>query len=104
MANIDKFIVCSCGCSEHLIRLQQFDWVREGKILDTDIGVSIHLSQHAGFFRRLWTAIKYVFGHRSEYGDFDEILLEDKDIDEIINFCEEYKKSKAEALKSRKES
>lgn len=104
MANIDKFIVCSCGCSEHLIRLQLFDWEKDGQVVDMDIGVSIHLSQHRGLFSRIWIAIKYVLGYRSQYGDFDEILLEDKDIDDIMTFCQEYKTSKAKVLESRKKS
>lgn len=40
-----------------------------------DVFLSVHLVREPNIFKRIWLAMKYIFGMRSIYGDFDEILL-----------------------------
>jgi hypothetical protein len=98
MPSLDKFIVCVCGCTEHLIRLEQFNWEKDGKVVDCDVSMTVHLSHSLGFFRRIWVAIKYVFGAASKYGNFDEVLLDEAKAQEIIDFLQTYKETKAKMV------
>jgi hypothetical protein len=73
----DNLFICNCGSVEHqfIVRLDdEWDFVY----------VSIHLSPHP-LHKRLINAIKYIFGHRSKYGDFDEIILNEDDTKKLVN-------------------
>ena len=59
---------CQCHSTEHIMLLSK---------IDGDFYLTIHLSKH-GFFQRVWHAIKYVFGYRCKYGDFEEIIISDE--------------------------
>ena len=41
---------------------------------DEDLFIEVHLAP-LPFWRRVRQAVKYVLGHRSKWGDFDEIVL-----------------------------
>jgi hypothetical protein len=56
-------IECACHSPEHSLHFQVYEE-------DGEFYVSVYLGQD-GFFKRLWTAIKYVAGYKSKYGDFD---------------------------------
>ena len=79
-------VECNCEDLEHIIKLVYFED-------DKDIlYVEYHL-QTWTFWRRLWCAIKYIFGFQSKYGDFGEALWT-KDIvtqvrDNLNDFLEE---------------
>ena len=52
---------------------------------------SIHLSP-LPWYKRLINGIKYIFGYRCKYGDFDEFLFDEKHIDKLnqmVNFLNE---------------
>ena len=62
--------VCDCSNMEH-----QFVISYDDEYYD-EIVVQIHLTQVDSFVQRIKQAVKYIFGHRSNYGDFQEILLD----------------------------
>ena len=35
------------------------------------------------FLKRVWSAIKYIFGYRSKYGHFDEFIFNKEDSDKL---------------------
>lgn len=72
--------VCACGSPEHQFSL----WIDEG-----DLVLLVHLAQHR-FIDRIWTAIKYVFGYRSKYGDWDETFITVDDAKKIVTFIGGY--------------
>ena len=74
-------VVCSCGHSDHMFIL-----VRD-KCADNyvDLALTIHLSPMP-FFQRIKKAISYIFGKRSKYGDFDEVLINRNAAIKIVNF------------------
>lgn len=50
---------------------------------DGQVYCSVHLKPEANVFKRIWRAVKYVFGHRSNYGDFDEFIFNPEDADSL---------------------
>ena len=87
---MEKYINCICHSPDHLIKLQILDWKKDQVLQDVDLVVSVHITLEASFFRRIWIAIKYIFGHYSQFGEFDEILLDDNKTEEMIEFFEYY--------------
>lgn len=45
--------------------------------------VQIHLKNYKGFFERVWVGVKYIFGYKSKYGDWDEMLLDESHIPQL---------------------
>jgi hypothetical protein len=77
--NITEYFHCKCHSPDHTLR---FDLVS----FDDD-KPEVYVSTHLTTFplrRRIWAAIKYVFGYRCRYGHFDEFLLQDEDRTRLI--------------------
>jgi len=89
--NIDKFVVCTCGSTEHLIRLQLFQWMNKyGETTDVDVSFEIHLVSNYSFLSRLWIGLKYIFGFKQKNGHFEDVLLNRDKAKEIILFLQDY--------------
>jgi hypothetical protein len=76
----EKIVFCSCRSLDHVFKFVHFTddmWV----YLET------HLSK-TNLFRRLWYAIKYVFGYESHFGATDEVVLTLEQIKDINLFLE----------------
>jgi hypothetical protein len=39
----------------------------------------VYLNQYSNVFKRVWIAIKYVFGYRSKYGHWDCFIMQSGD-------------------------
>jgi hypothetical protein len=61
--------VCQCGSLEHTL----FVCAEE-----EDFFLEVHLAP-LPFWQRVRNAVGYVFGRRSRYGDFEEVLLSPED-------------------------
>ena len=72
---------CRCGSLEHMFVVSADD---------QDLFLEIHLAP-APFFERVLHAIRHVFGYRSKWGDFDEVLLEPEQAlllgDQLVNWA-----------------
>lgn len=79
-----KYIECNCSCHEHSMRFVWFDEPDEKEMY-----MSVFLNQ-AGFWRRLWLGIKYIFGFKCKYGHFDEVLLTYPEIKQLYDLCEKW--------------
>ncbi len=83
-----QLIICECGWSEHQATL----------IYDSDeedprfrqLFLEIHLSTWCGFWQRLKAGIRYVRGHKSRYGAFDEIIVNPDTARLMRKFIAEY--------------
>jgi len=73
---------CDCKSAEHAIR-----FVFDEK--DGDLWLDVHLNHYFGFFKRCIHAIKYVFGYKCQYGNFDVWCLDKKDTQKLIDLLEE---------------
>jgi len=57
---------CACSSLEHMFVVSADE---------DDAFIEVHLAP-APWHTRIVRALKYIFGHRSRYGNFDEILLD----------------------------
>ena len=64
----DEILVCACHSTEHQIVIQKDEE-------DNVVYCSIHLSP-LPWYKRLINGIKYIFGYRCCYGDFDEFIFD----------------------------
>jgi hypothetical protein len=90
MSKQEELLICECHSTDHqLIFLYDDDpaWDR--------VYVHVHLSPERGFWKRLWFGLKYAFGYRSKYGDFDEMVLNPDDAVKIQRVATHLKKIKA---------
>lgn len=62
-----EYFECDCGDMDHILRVSYYKEDTE------EMYVEIHLRQKT-FLQRVWHGVKYIFGFRSRYGDFDEFL------------------------------
>ena len=72
---------CKCNSFDH----QLVGWYDKQ---EDELYLEIHLSS-GGFFKRLWKAIKYVVGYKSIWGDWDEFIMDSKNIDRLYKRLKE---------------
>lgn len=68
---------CKCSSSEHTLRFVYDP-------LENEIYTEVFLDQNRGFFKRIWVAIKYIFGYKCQYGHFDCWLMKEEDCAGLI--------------------
>lgn len=71
---VNELFICQCHNTEHQLI---FSYFPEDE--DKDVYVSIHLIPEYRFWKRIWRAIRYIFGYRSRYGHFDEFIFKKSD-------------------------
>lgn len=76
---IRDILICACHSTEH-----QIIFSRDDEDIDKMIYCTIHLCP-LPFFQRIKLAIKYIFGYRSKYGNFDEFLLTEQHVKQLKN-------------------
>jgi hypothetical protein len=81
----DEIIICECGNAEHQWIIRQFD------DCDDCIFVHVHLQMPRSFWRRVVYAFRYLFGYRSRYGAFDEIILSRQHAEQFAQLSEHLK-------------
>lgn len=84
-----EYYECDCGSDEHTLRF----------ILDLDeedprIYTNVFLNQWHSWYKRVWIAIKYVFGYKCKYGHFDCFILKQADADKMITMVTKLKEAK----------
>ena len=72
-----ELFICECHDTSHQFIISADPLTVEFP----EVYVSIHLNRDHNIFRRMWTAMKYVFGMRSTLGDFDEVIIKPEDAD-----------------------
>ncbi len=73
----EQLFICECRSIDHVM-LFSFD--KE----DNTVYVHVRLSTYHNFFNRLWRGLKYAFGFKSRFGDFDEFLVQPDDALKMI--------------------
>jgi hypothetical protein len=74
-----KIFICDCNSFNH----QAIFWL---DIDDKQLYVTIHLTTHRNFFKRLWHGLKYAFGYKSNYGAWDEFLFKPEDEKKLLDY------------------
>ena len=75
-------MLCECSSCEHQLIVR---WDN----IDNNVYVNVHLANNMTVFKRIWHSLKYIFGYRSKYGDFDEIILRKEDannLQKVVDF------------------
>jgi hypothetical protein len=78
-------ITCGCGVKEHMLKFSYWpdeEW--------PELFFEFHLSTYRNVLRRLWVAIRYIFGYRCRYGEWDEFTMEPMDARDLAEFLIEY--------------
>jgi hypothetical protein len=78
-----EYYECLCHSTDHTLRVG-YD-PDEG-----DLWLEIHL-RHDSWYKRIWHAIKHVFGYKCVYGCFDCWLMDEKDIDSFVSLMNKKK-------------
>lgn len=76
------WLTCDCNDVEHQAVFRYW--------LDDEfptLTLEVHLVRY-GFFIRLVAGIKYIFGYKSRFGSFDEILVNCRDAKELRDFLD----------------
>ena len=87
-----EYFECQCNCNEHTLKL----WLDSEPIDPKDpwngiIYVSVFLASDV-WYKRLWYGLKYIFGYKSKFGAFDEILLREEDYDILRSMLDKSEK------------
>jgi hypothetical protein len=80
-----KIFICECYSYCH----QAIFWYDEEY---KSLYVTIHLITHRNFFKRIWTAIQYIFGYKSNVGDWDEFIFKPEDEKKLRSYLNRVKK------------
>jgi hypothetical protein len=79
------YIECNCTSAEHTLRLTLDDGEEFSPIY-----VEVQLNRYHGFFRRLWRAIRYMFGYECKYGHWDEAILVGAEVRKLRDLCDQH--------------
>lgn len=85
----DEILVCACHSTEHQIVIQKDE---EENVLYC----SIHLCP-LPWYKRIVNGMKYIFGYRCKYGDFDEFIFDKNHVillSQMTEFLRNEKKNK----------
>lgn len=72
-----ELLICSCSSAEHQMIIHRDD-------TDYEAFCEIYLCNYDSFWKRLWYGLKYAFGYKCKYGAFDEIILDYRHADKLI--------------------
>lgn len=76
-------LLCECLSPHH--RIMFIYWPDEDEVYVT---VNLHTGN---LWHRIKTAIKYIFGKTSPYGEFDEIILRKSDYEKVFDIAKHLK-------------
>lgn len=79
----NHFIVCECFHDNHTVRLSYFPETDRGP---RELSIHYQLIQHQGFFRRVWTALRYIFKRTEPYGHWDCTLIGEEEAKRLLDF------------------
>ena len=84
-----EYFDCICSSSDHTIRFVYF--ADEDGIVDFDdagLYLEVQLVQWRNIFKRIWVAIKYIFGYQCRYGHWDCWELRREDCKKFVEFLQ----------------
>lgn len=86
------YFECQCGDDPDTFILI-FDEAHLGKDWQSSWEPELYLTtflRDLPFFKRIWLAIKYIFGYKSKFGHFGETLIKYEDTNRLIGLIERY--------------
>lgn len=76
----EELVLCQCNDPEHQIIFSSWED-------DDEVYMTVHLAP-LPLFQRIAHAVKYIFGYRCKYGDFDEVFLKPSDYSKFMKVTE----------------
>lgn len=92
MKPVEKLLLCGCGSSEHQMIMRYFE-----DDIESTVYVDVHLVKRK-FWSRIKYAIKYIFGYKSKYGAWDEIIMGPQHIKSLESVIKYLKDSEAKKV------
>lgn len=89
----NEVILCSCQMREHNVVLSIDDWGDIGQPDVRDYYISVTKYNHRNIFKRIWTALKYVF-RVGEYNFYCDIMIDEEGFEKLDDFIKDYKDRK----------
>lgn len=84
----EEIMICACSSTEHQIVINK-------DLKDNIAYCHIHLNKFS-FWERLIHGIKYIFGYKCKYGDWDEFILNERHAMQLIKLANFLKGNKNE--------
>ena len=78
-----ELIICDCGSVEHQIIFMWFDDNDDND--DKEVFAQVHLTTNKTFWKRIISGVRYIFGYKSRFGNFDEIILTNDHVEGLKN-------------------
>ena len=97
--DIRELFVCRCHDVQHQFVISTVDFDE-----NPEVYLDVFLYP-AGFFKRLVYGIKYIFGHRSVFGYFDEVIIKPEDaprLQMVVDMLEEVRRREEAASAARR--
>ncbi len=74
-------MICECHSAEHQVIFRY----------DAEFGelyCEPHLTTHRNFLKRLWRGIKYAFGYKSKFGDWDSMFFRKDELNKLRDYLD----------------
>ena len=92
MKPVQELLLCECASSEHQMIIRYFEDDQESTVY-----VDVHLVKRS-FWDRLKHGLKYIFGYKSKYGAWDEIIMGPQHIKSLESVVKYLKDSEAKKI------
>jgi len=99
-----EFLQCACGSKEHILIFELEEYLYDKDIKYVELTTSVFLNNYRNIFKRIWVAVKYIFGYKCKYGQWDCTMIREEDADRLIHMLEEFKVLSKKNAKSSKEN
>lgn len=77
----NHYFDCDCASLEHTFCVTSEDHEED---FPPQLYFHLQLNQYRNFFKRVWTAIKYLFGYECKYGHWDTVNISEDDVHRLI--------------------
>lgn len=81
-----ELFICNCNSVGHnfIIQLDEYED-------NFELVLSVHLNNYLTFWKRIYVAIRYIFGYTaSDYGHYDCVLIKRDDVSRLQNLLKEF--------------
>jgi hypothetical protein len=98
---MNDYFECDCSSKEHTFCVTSQESEDE---LPPQLYFHFQLIQYRNFLKRVWVAIKYIFGYQCVYGHWDTINVRDDDVNRLIILLHQHKVRLEKFLKEREKN
>lgn len=91
---------CRCMSDEHMLKFTLDETC--GDIEDLEIWTSVFLHKYEPLWKRVWIALKYIFGYNCRYGHWDCFIMRGEDVDRMMLLLVKYKAIEAKLIAKQK--